>query len=343
MNKKAFQVRQGERPPAVPEALTPDDVMAQVGLIQDVMRRAMQEGEHYGIIPGTSGKPTLFKAGAEKLNLTFRMAPDLTVEVVDLGRGHREYQVKCDLYSIATGKKLGSGVGSASTMESKWRFRTAASAEFTGKPVPKEYWDIRKTDPGRALELLGGKGHIAKKHEAGHWEIAKVGEKVEIDNPADYYNTCLKMAKKRALVDAILTVTAASDIFTQDIEDMVPEGVPFQTPEEPLAIAAPEPETAGAADEKPPVPPERAPSPAGEPGKGPRITNAQGRMLYARFRAKGIQSLEAMDNHILDWFGTRLFDLPKGRFDEAKGRIESLPAISESQLPPEDESARHGS
>lgn len=43
--------------------------------------------------------------------------------------------------------------------------------------------------------------------------------RVEHDNPADYYNTCLKMGKKRAFVDALLTCTAASDIFTQDIED----------------------------------------------------------------------------------------------------------------------------
>jgi hypothetical protein len=42
---------------------------------------------------------------------------------------------------------------------------------------------------------------------------------VEHDNPADYYNTVLKIGKKRAQVDGILTVTAASDIFTQDIED----------------------------------------------------------------------------------------------------------------------------
>jgi hypothetical protein len=49
--------------------------------------------------------------------------------------------------------------------------------------------------------------------------IARQGEKVEYDNPADYFNTCLKMAKKRALVDAVLTSTAASDIFTQDIEE----------------------------------------------------------------------------------------------------------------------------
>ena len=44
--------------------------------------------------------------------------------------------------------------------------------------------------------------------------------RIEHDNPADYYNTVLKMAKKRAHVDAVLTATAASDIFTQDIEDM---------------------------------------------------------------------------------------------------------------------------
>ena len=39
--------------------------------------------------------------------------------------------------------------------------------------------------------------------------------------PEDQYNTVLKMAKKRSHVDAILTATAASDIFTQDIEDGV--------------------------------------------------------------------------------------------------------------------------
>ena len=46
--------------------------------------------------------------------------------------------------------------------------------------------------------------------------------RVEHDNPADYYNTALKMAKKRAQVDATLTVTAASDFFTQDLEPLPP-------------------------------------------------------------------------------------------------------------------------
>lgn len=34
-------------------------------------------------------------------------------------------------------------------------------------------------------------------------------------------NTCLKMAKKRAQVDAALTVGSLSNVFTQDLEDMV--------------------------------------------------------------------------------------------------------------------------
>jgi len=33
-------------------------------------------------------------------------------------------------------------------------------------------------------------------------------------------NTCLKMAKKRAQVDAALTIAALSEVFTQDLEDM---------------------------------------------------------------------------------------------------------------------------
>jgi hypothetical protein len=57
----------------------------------------------------------------------------------------------------------------------------------------------------------------------------KRGEKGENEDPADCYNTVLKMAKKRAYVDAMLTATAASDIFTQDIEEMIPEAVAVKT------------------------------------------------------------------------------------------------------------------
>jgi hypothetical protein len=45
-------------------------------------------------------------------------------------------------------------------------------------------------------------------------------------NPWAFQNNILKMAKKRSLVDAVLTGLGASNVFTQDLEDM--EDVPTQ-------------------------------------------------------------------------------------------------------------------
>lgn len=193
------------------------DVRAQVNLIQEVMRDVMHRDTHYGTVPGCGDKPTLLQPGAHKLLMTFRLVPDPEVTIMDMGNGHREVRCKVKLYSQG-GVFLGAGVGTCSTMEGKYRFRTGP-VEFTDKPVPKEYWTLRDTNPAKAKELLG-EGMVAKKNDAGAWVCARQGGKVEHDNPADYYNTVEKMSYKRALVSATLTVTAASDIFTQDIEDM---------------------------------------------------------------------------------------------------------------------------
>lgn len=198
-------------------AMNVESVTRQVAIIQNVMKSVMKQDEHYGTIPGTN-KPSLLKPGAEKLNLVFRLRPEYQITKTELYNGHREYEVVCTLYHIPTGQSVGQGVGSATTMEGKYRFRGGEKKD-TGKPVPKDYWNLKKTDPARAKELIGGDGFGTAKFE-GEWRICELGEKVEHDNPADYYNTVLKMAKKRAHVDAILTATAASDIFTQDTEDM---------------------------------------------------------------------------------------------------------------------------
>ncbi len=221
-----------------PGPLAPTDVVRQVALIQQVMSGVMKDGEHYGKIPGCGDKPTLLQPGAQILALTFRLAPKFTIDERRLDGGHREFLIECELYSITTGQLAGMGVGMASTMESKWRYRTGP-VEFTGQPVPGEYWNIRKTDPQGAMKLLGGRGHQAKKNpDTGAWEIALAGEKVENDNPADVYNTALKIATKRAFVHAVLNTTAASDMFTQDIEDLPVEVVAHSAP----APAAPVPQ-----------------------------------------------------------------------------------------------------
>lgn len=50
-------------------------------------------------------------------------------------------------------------------------------------------------------------------------------------NPWQFQNNILKMAKKRAHVDAVLTGVGASNVFTQDIEDMdeIPDNNPPKT------------------------------------------------------------------------------------------------------------------
>ena len=85
--------------PAAP--LTVQQVLLHVSLIQQIMRAAMKEGEHYGRIPGCGDKPTLLKPGAEKLCLTFRLAPTYDVDARQLERGHREYRVTATLMGAA--------------------------------------------------------------------------------------------------------------------------------------------------------------------------------------------------------------------------------------------------
>lgn len=198
--------------------LTAHQIQEQVNTIQFVMRQVMKKDVHYGVIPGTGdkAKPALLKPGAEKICLTFRLVARFHVEHTDLAEGHREYSVRCTLY--AGGREQGEGIGVCSTMESKYRYRWDA----TGKPVPQNYWDDR--DPAK----LGGAQFTPRKKD-GKWHIY---QRVAYENPADYYNTAAKMAKKRAHIDAVLTTTAASDIFDQDIEEMIEGGVPVHVNED---------------------------------------------------------------------------------------------------------------
>jgi hypothetical protein len=197
------------------------DIVAQVQLVQKVMGKVMQEGEHYGKIPGCGDKKCLLQPGAQKLTLTFRLAPKYIIQDVDLPGGHKEYRVTCELHSITTKDFWGAGVGCCSTMESKYRYRGGQrKCPDCGKESIIKGKDFKNPNgPGEWVcwKKKGGCGHT--------WPIGtpiienQSEEKVENENPADCWNTVLKMAKKRAYVDATITATAASDIFTQDIDD----------------------------------------------------------------------------------------------------------------------------
>jgi len=208
-------------------AMSADQVLSQVRLVQEIMQKVMKEGEHYGVIPGCGDKPTLLKSGAEKLAFTFRLCPEYDVTKDWLPNGHLTVDVTCRIYS-SQHNFLGSGVGMATTMETKHRYRNAAlKCPMCGKETIIK----GKREYGGGWLCFAKKGGCGQKWNDGALEIeGQVQGKVENPDPADQYNTVVKMGKKRAYVDAILTVTAASDIFTQDIEDLPEFAAPPAAP-----------------------------------------------------------------------------------------------------------------
>jgi hypothetical protein len=179
----------------------------------------------YGLVPGCGDKPALLKPGAEKLLMAFRVATSLKVEQTDFDAGHREIRITTTL-TAPDGSVLGEGVGSCSTMESKYRYRNVADYVIQECEIPKDSKE-RKAEYRR-------QGFGMKKIN-GAWYWVKYGDEQRTENPdiADTYNTVLKMAKKRSIIDAVLTVFAASDIFTQDIDEKLPENGGAPEPEKP--------------------------------------------------------------------------------------------------------------
>jgi hypothetical protein len=179
--------------------LTIKDLTTNVARIHTAMKEVMKEGVHYGIIPGTP-KKSLWKPGAEVIATMFRFAAYPVVQ--DLSTADKvHYRVTIHLTHAPTGTNVTHGVGECSSDEEKYRWR---------KAVCDAEW--QEEDPAR-------RRNVWKKGDRGStYQVKQVRT-----NPADVANTILKMAKKRGFIDAILTGTAASDLFGQDAEDLSPE------------------------------------------------------------------------------------------------------------------------
>lgn len=196
------------------------ELMADNALMGVIARGVMVPGRHYGTVGGDT-KPTLLKAGAELLNRTFKLYGEFELVNEPTTTPPIRYIVRCFLKRVADGMIVATGIGSANSYETKYRYRWAALKDDEGnvRPVPKEYWDKGK-DPAVLVPIFKRQGLAVRKVD-GLWCVC---ERVENDNPLDLDNTLLKMAEKRALVAATLNATAASEYFTQDLEDM-PKGV----------------------------------------------------------------------------------------------------------------------
>jgi len=252
------------------------EVRQNINIIQEAMKATMKNNVHYGVIPGCK-KPTLYKAGAETHLASYKQTFGPKVQNLS-DNAEIRYLVTVDL-STRDGVLIGSGIGECSSCEEKYMWRKAVSdKEWEATPEINKRIKYKPT-----------------------YEIQQVRV-----NPADMANTILKMAKKRALIDGILSATAASDIFTQDIQDL-PEGVlpedverPIERAEKPtVERSEPEPSQDAnpenefyqgpASEEKWPEELEDQPAPKPVKRSGPVISQAQGKRLFAICMGAGFE------------------------------------------------------
>lgn len=172
------------------------NIMTKINTMQALIQKTLKPEHDFGVIPGTN-KPTLLKPGAEKILMMFGLTSEYEFldKIEDFQKGFFSYSVKCIL--TKNGNKITEGVGQANTYEGRYRWRWVKEQD-----LPKNI-DIDKDSL------------ISRTNRWGKTEY-----KVENDDPYTLANTVLKMAKKRAQIDATLTVGSLSEVFTQDLEDM---------------------------------------------------------------------------------------------------------------------------
>lgn len=213
---------------------------------QAFVKDYLKEGEDFGTIPGTP-KPTLLKPGADKLCELYGLSDSYEivdkVEDFDAHPPLFDYTIRCTLTRIRTGVPVSSGLGSCNSYESRYRFRNGA------RKCPqcmKETIIKGKEEYGGGFICFAKKGGCGAKFGDDDVAITKqVVGRVENEDIADIKNTILKMGKKRAKIDATLSATRSSGVFTQDMDEIAggAEYVPTETKGAPRGSAPPKAKT----------------------------------------------------------------------------------------------------
>ena len=197
-----------------------------------VQKALMTEGTDWGIIPGTE-KPTLYKSGAEILLQSYGLRPDAHVERRDVGDGilapQLSYTVRTELHEGSLdGPIVAVGLGSANSWEKRYRWRRGGrlcpecGKAGLVKTRKNQWWHPLDAKPDGGCNANFPLDDPSVSSQA-------VGD-VENPDPYDLDNTLLKISHKRSLVAACLIGTAASAIFTQDLEEQDEDDRPARHP-----------------------------------------------------------------------------------------------------------------
>jgi len=198
--------------------------------VLQIQRELLRPDVDYGTIPGTP-KPTLYKPGAEKLCAFYGLVTAFVVNV-EHGDGVStpplRVEVTCTLrHGSNDGPVVAQGIGSANAWEKKYRYRAAQRScpQCHVEAIKRsQYADKETGDKGWYCHQKAG-GCGAQFHSKDPSITGQECGQVDNPDPYDVDNTLVKMASKRAHVDATLRATATSGLFSQDLEDQLPTDV----------------------------------------------------------------------------------------------------------------------
>jgi hypothetical protein len=165
--------------------VTRDDLSAlsdQRLMLLEFVAKQLRKDTDYGVIPGTP-KSSLFKPGAEKLARLFGLGVKLNLidKTIDQKANFAMFTYKAEIIHLNSGQSIAECEASCNSQEKKYKERTTwVWSDKTRKKEP-----IKEATP-----------------------------------MYDVMNTLQKMAQKRAYVGGIILAVAASDFFTQDIDDV---------------------------------------------------------------------------------------------------------------------------
>lgn len=168
----------------------PSEVLEVQEATRELIAQTLKEDRDYGTIPGTK-KPTLYKPGAERINAAFGCAAQYKIIEKEIDHDRLTAYVK---RSWKWGQAKGEKIWSEEAGQALGLYRYVLLCQL-----------VHRESGVTIGEGVGSCSTMEAKY---------------IDRPRDLENTVLKMAKKRAYVDATLTTFGLSEQFTQDVEDM---------------------------------------------------------------------------------------------------------------------------
>lgn len=214
---------------------SPEDLLERHNAMTAFLQASLKEDRDYGQIPGTGERSTLLKPGAELILLGFGCyAVDEIAEAEADHNAEIRYELKKWVEAdvpVINGRQDEVEVN---------RLKLEGTGRFKKDNNGKWKWQRAITEQGVALGFYRYVVRTKIIHRATGDIIGSgigscsTAESKYIRQPRDAENTVLKMAKKRALIDATLSTFALSERFTQDLEELA-ENKNSRSTEEPVS------------------------------------------------------------------------------------------------------------